>query len=663
MKHKIILLFLALIFISAGCPEEDMDLVNPPSFKESVRVRFINFSGDKANYQLKMADTILTEQTAWSRSSTGIIPPSDSAYYSVLKNGNTVFEQSRQTFFLRELNFSVVGLPSDPGDQEQNNIDTLISLTNVSLIPPNSINSFIKLFNAYPSENDSYIIRLGCPGGEDLNRIPVNYRNYSSVFQIRAIDPITFSLIKINDEGNEVVGTYEMIVDPQKQYTIFVAKSDNNNEKLYLLDEDDITNNALTEIIETDVKETNIRVINLSGNDVDLSLNGNKFSEQIRNEFITEKYALPACITNGSETFTLENSNTFTEHFYSPGVNREYSALVLNTIHSELDTLLFYPPAEVNQLREGKAVVRILNASEPNNGLTVSLGANSSEVDPEDEQEAARSYSTGTSLTSGLSYMKLSNPVVLNPGIKPINIFTATQPGFYLYSMIINLEADKDYLILTYRDSNNEIKYTLIEDDETQKPIDLISEGVLTQIVHAWAGQQALNYSVDLADGNLLQNAQIFYESSLGTILPQGNQNIQFLGNPISIDAQAGKRVMVVSGGDEESDVLVFNDDPMVTEISNFKWRFINAATDVEFLDIFSDDGRDTLVVAEGLVYGNVSLPQAKFSERQVSLIFQKDGNVIHVANDISLPVAKNYTLIFTGTEQKEYALIIQQEF
>ena len=603
-----------------------------------------------------------TNLTQWGRSSEAVNPPSDSAMISLIRGGNIDLERDEIFYFLRELNFTFVALPTSNKDTTSSPVDTIVDIFNSGIVPENSINAFFKFFNAVPNEDVNYKLRLGCPSGQELLNFPVNYRSYSSVFEVKAIEDFTISLIRVDGTEEEAVNTFEIIPEIKNQYTIFVA-GDVGDEQLFLLDESNNSDNSLIELIPTDQKENQFRLVNLTDAPIAMSKNGELFTNSLLPETISDIYTLGACLSSESETFSLFSSGTFIHNEYSTDVNKLYSGIVVNNLDSGNDTVIFYPPAEVNDVRSGKSIIRVLNASERVQGLGLTMGATSSEIDPTNPSDTSRNYSSGKFIAGDLDYMELSQARIFEPGFKPINIFTATQPSFYKYSFNLYLEADKDYLIVTYTDESGNVRYSIIEDDAQAEDVERLEEGVLVNYVNAWSLPERVDLDINTINGTILSSGRIFYENSIATIVPAGNVEFNSNISLVNSTAEVGKRLLVIQTGDLNEDEIVVNEVPMIADFNLLNWRFINAAPDIQSLDVKADDGRDTTDVVTALPYKSVSIQETRFNERKLSFYFYSNSEEIFIAKDIFLPLAKNYSLIFTGTEELGYSLIIQQEF
>jgi hypothetical protein len=691
-KIKIGLLFVALALMAAGCPEESEELLNPTSFRESVRIRFINFS-DSENRNLGFDSEVKSGDVAWGNSSVSFIPPDDSAFVELFKGNQLRYSQERIFFFSRELNYTFISMPYVGGSdrEKSSNLDSLMYFTDSSLLPKNSNDGFVKVANANSDTSVAYSVVLGCPAGELFTLFELSYSQFTNSRTILSGGNINISIIKtIKREGDvsekKIVGTYNIdrIDSPENgegQYTIIIAH-DGTKERIYWLNERDFSANALQEIFIAPENKSNFRTINLSKSEVSLGVNGNDLENNLSSFYISDYKEIISCQSSESETFTLVSPNSGTmsglDFYYAPELEKNYSALISTSLNTGLDTILFYPPVSrnvINSLRDDEAIIRVVNASEQTRGLQISLGANTSSVDPSDPQQVARNYSSGFSIASSLGYLSISSAVKIKSGIKPVNVFTSTQPGIYKSSFLVNLEAGLSYLLISYLDENGGEQFVLIKDSDEAVQLENIEEAVMCGLVNAFSYEKQINLNLSLSTGDdLIENANLYYENSISTIVSEGNNSVLVDNENYSFEAIVSKRnLLVYSGNENNKELLSLSYEPINAGVSEYIWRFLNGSESggkikIRFSDGEIDDGGDVIFYdidgLELLEFGQFSQPLSRSSEKKISfqILDAGSGDELYLSGDFELPFGKGFTMIFAGRDG-DYTLISFQEF
>src|SRR5690554_1455472 len=98
-------LLLFVLFALSGCPDEDENLVNPPSQAETVNVRFINLAGDYETRSLRMTE-LVSAPVPYGQSTEVYNPPDDSTKAAVLKDGREEYTPFNQIKFFRNLTYT-----------------------------------------------------------------------------------------------------------------------------------------------------------------------------------------------------------------------------------------------------------------------------------------------------------------------------------------------------------------------------------------------------------------------------------------------------------------------------------------------------------------------------------------------------------------------------
>ena len=98
INYKIIIIFSFLALLASSCPEENSELVTPPSFSKTVNIRFLNLNKN-SEYSLAFDDVKVASLTTLYQMSNSFNPDNDSAFVSLYSNSNKINELSRVTFF------------------------------------------------------------------------------------------------------------------------------------------------------------------------------------------------------------------------------------------------------------------------------------------------------------------------------------------------------------------------------------------------------------------------------------------------------------------------------------------------------------------------------------------------------------------------------------
>lgn len=661
MKQKLIIVIIGLLAIAAGCPQESEELLNPPSFNETVNVRLVNLTSDNLSMELSLEDVddvISSGEIGFEAISADLTPPTDSSLITIRSGNNVLFDTSAYYKYSREFSYIFLALPPPNSDLK---FDTIIDFTNLADANLDEVNASVKVFNAIADSNLTIDIQLGCPGGESFNAAPLSYREFSFTEPMRADDEISLSLVGYKENEILQFGTFSFEFEQGVEYTLVPFKDQNDEYVVYVINENNFELRNLERMKVEEDKFTEIRMINLTENPLSLSRNGEEIINTVDVDYMTDYYNISACGSIFSETFTL-NSNTM-NFLYSPDVNLKYTAVAYTSEFTGMDTLIFIDPPIIDVVRDGRALIRAINVTNPETGLTISYGANSSSQDPENPNE--RGFTSGSSISRGLLYGEISGELFTEPGSKPIIIFTSNEPSEYISSAVIDLKGDENYFIFGNRENNN-YKFFLIEENQEAGFLDPLNEGVLTGVVNAFSDQEEIAYDLNTSTGNILTGAKVIYEDAITTVLDVGENSISAEGTNLNFTTESGKRQLIITTGADQKEFITISDDPMPQEALNFKWRFINAAPNHELISIFLTDGaaEEGTSLIQGLSYKDVSLTQTVTELSTYGLIYvdSNTGDTLFNAENLPVTRAKGYSVIFAGTEGK-YSVIIQQEF
>lgn len=667
MKYKLLVIFVALFIIAAGCPQEVPDLVNPPSFKDSVNVRLVNLTTE--SIELLMNSEINTGTVDFLNISPTVNPPSDSAIISINQNGNQVFEDTAYYQFTRSLNFAFVSLPVPNSSSRA--FDTVISLSNLGDLNNDFINATVKVLNAIPDTNQTISIQIGCPGGEGLANF-LSYRQLQFDKPLQAGEEITVSMVKTIDGITTTIGTYAYTFDQGVEYTLIASLNENGEEDLFVLDENrlfldqaqEIPNTLLDPTILVEEKFTNLRILNLLDAPVDLSRNGEPLFQDVSSIFLSDFVEIPACVTTSSETFTLSSSTM--QFNFSPVVNENYTMIAYRSQFTDQDTIRFIEPASIKEVRNNRAAVKTINLLDTTETLTISLGSNTTRRDSSYEENGEiktvqlLETNSGFTFASRLFYGSETSDVLEFAGIKPFNIFNSAQPASYKSSFTKELESNRDYILLAYKD-NDEYKFSVLDANTPSGSLQAEQEGVLTSFVNAHYNAESITIKV----GDILENVELFQENTLTTILPEGINSIDYNGNQYDLISGIGERNLLVFEGNSVQVIDVVSPPNPVTS-ENFFVRNIHAAYDLSSVRLVIVAGAQSqpLMDASPLSYTQISEYEPIFFDADMSLQIVDSETLEVIFEQSNLPVTrgKNFTFIISGKEGN-YNLLIQQEF
>lgn len=660
MKIKLIIISIGLLLVAAGCPRESEELLNPPSFKESVFVRLANLTNDDISLEMLLEPTdelFTTGELGFLEISKGLNPPSDSAIIDVRINGELQLDTLPYYQFSRGFNFLFIAVPSI----EDRSFDTIIDFSNLGDSNLDRVNAQVKVFNAIPDTTIKLVVNVGCPGGQDVTGFPIAFKEFSFGEAIRAGEEI--SLTVLFQRGNELeqMSTFEYRFEQGGEYTVIATRNEADRVELFVIDENDIEMEMLVPMEEVEQKFTELRLINLTDNPISLSKNSEEVITDVEPNLISEYSPVAACVSINSETFTL-SSNTMS-FLYAPDVNQKYTGIVYTSEFSGLDTLVFIDPPEINEVRDGRLHIRTMNLSEPETGLTISFGANSSSA----LEFGDRGFSSGTSLATDLSYGVISDGVFINPGIKPLIIFTSNEPGRYINSSLLDLEftgtnSDNGFIFGNRRNGVQNFYY--VSEETPSGNLVPLETAVLTGIVNAYPSSESSIFALTTSIGNVLTDAQVLYQSGVTTLSSIGDNTIISDGVSLNYNVNAINRVLLIKTGQGNGEFFEVQDLPMNPSNLNYKWRFINAATDIPRISVTKSDGGPEQPVVSGLGYKEVSLVETIEVQSQIGLKFYNNATGEELLTTLNVPVSRNkaYSMIFAG-EAGNYSLIIQQEF
>jgi hypothetical protein len=682
MSGKLKILAVIILISILGCNEEDENLVNPPGKYLTVQFRFLNLGLDGNTKSLRLLGGIESDAAAPGQLTKSMQPSSDSTYLSVVSNGNIEHDQEQLIRFIRNSNYTFIGMTKLPCENKPAcNIDTVLTVRTTTAIPDNSLNGYVRLLNAMPDSTTNYSIKLGCPNGPTI--IPnVRYMTFNLTAATIRRGITAVSLVK-NTQGQtgseEFIDLFELDLEEKKQYLLVVMPDANGDETLKMIKEDDLTENAMIEVPIVQERNTNLRVINFSSGEASLRKTGYGTLETALPRFgISDFNAIETCGSTEKDTLEVfSGGQNFGKIPVSLEVLKDYTFVIIDSDSGDGKTGMLIEPYDFDIDISGKAKVRVVHASKNGGGVTVSLGAR---LDPGQE---GRNYSSGLALAAELTYAELSEPVAIDPGPAPINVFTSTQPAYLRYCGLNRFEADKSYIILITDTDEGGVGVSIVEDSDESMTTGLIDEGVFLTVVNADkedGNTVSVNYNSALF-GDILSDARIYYTSSLSTVVEPGQQSVTINGQSYNFEAGPESRVMLVATGQAQSEVFssVYPAVDTATYTQSVRFRYMNAAPDIQQA-LIKDADVDTLEAFTQVNYGEFTEYFEETRDKRLGQYVYDgfDANYVHVIGGITLTLGKGYTIIFTGYQTEDcrkfidrdrniepdcYSVIIQQEF
>lgn len=637
--------FLLLMFALSGCPEENDHLVNPPSQSETVNVRFINLAGDYQSRSLRMTEDISAE-IPFAQSTETYHPPDDSTKATVMKNGRDEYSPKKQIKFFRKLTYSFFALPTSPSDSlHPLAVDTLMGINTSLTIPDITNDGFVRLVNCYSDTNTSFTLIKGCAGGVVLAP-NLQYRGVSSSVPILSGEN-TFSVLYNHEGQSESLGLFRLDMVQRGEYAFVVIKNQSGTPEVYTLDEKGSSSSAFSPGQKVEAKLTNIRTVNFSKRQLDISLDNEVVASSPKQNFISPFEQVTACSgTTISMIAALNGSDTLSTISASLEVLKDYTLYLFD--EGDKVRQILAPPFKVFDNSEGKSILRVVNGNPDYDGITISFGARKVTTNGID------ALTSGETIARNVKYGSTSAVGVFASGFSPITVFASTQPAKYVTGVNFDLKPNKSYTMVLYKEADGSAGFTIIEDKDENIDVNRIEPGVFAQIVNGVAGPQSVRIGIEPLISESF--GEISYSLNFATVLPIGQTNITVNGKSKSINLEKGKRLLIVANGTENNEsILAFQYDPIEKFDNRYRVRYLNASSEINKITF----SRYNLVdcptcssLISDLNYGDISPIQDVYSEAKISIfIYNPDdyAKLYHRVDDLKLNYNKAYVMIFAG--------------
>ncbi|MFA6569998.1 MAG: hypothetical protein WCT77_02040 [Bacteroidota bacterium] len=654
-KIKFAFYLAAVIIMIGGCASENPDLLNPPPQYKLVKIRFVNLAKDHEQRTCTVGGAVESQSVAFGQCSDSFMPSADSALIGIKKQSVSEYMDTIKTRFLRNTNYTFFALPSAPNKPVQKPVDEVLVLSTLEGLGLNTNSAYIKILNAFPDTARFYNVNLGCPNGKAL-ATSSPYRMVSPPIEVPS-GKIAVSITKIVNNQPPTFGLYQLNLKAATQYILLIFQKEDGTEGISLLNELDLTQAAIQPATLIQERVTEIRTINFSKSAVSVTKSPDEplVSDMPQNRIGT--YISAGACSSGSQDTIVTFINNELKSFAptSLEVMKKFTVMVFDSADLKANLTVIAPPVQLVKPLNGQSLIRVVHGGYLAQSMMVSVGARTS-------TSSAVGFNSGEIIATQVDYGNISKEALLAPGLTPITVFTASQPTQLLFSTLINLDADKQYLfvITNNPDDFGNIQLTIIEESEIDKDLQFLEEGSFTQFVQLVPDAETITFSAP----PVLQNAKLYFSGSMATILPEGSNDLTINNKQLNIITDKKTRNLIIATGtNSNTELIKFQYTPFDVSAINYKRRFINVCKEIPLINIGLNC--DTCFIAENISYGSSSEPETVLLERKCSFSIYNPATkkVVLRVNDINLPFGKNFTIIFGGNSANGYSVVIQQEF
>jgi len=656
------LCFIPLLLVLSGCPEENPLLVNPPTAKDSILVRFINLVPNSGPLSATLDDVVSFQNIQPFTASKALASPGDSVFFKVQQNGTNIYSSLTRYRFIKSSVQTIIALPKV--NTSQNTFDTVLVSTSSNFFAPGAFSSIRVLY--ITDNSQQFSLRSGCPNGTILTNAFLN-QTPSNFQQIIPGDQ-TISLTKTLQDGSDsTIGTYLVSFAVQAKYTIIFTDYSNKGIKPFLLKEFDNSEQAFTELVPTLTQNVTLRTINVSSSPIDMFAGfTNQIETNLPSQYTSSFKQISACKSVFKDSIYSkigsDVSSTSLLQFIPP---RSYSIVVTDSKDNIADVSIPIEPLIPDTIPIGKARIRVVQANANFSGITVSVGARL-------DSDFSSNFTTGESIARQILFGSLSSGYFSKPGLLPLTVFDNATPTNLLLTSLVDIEPNQSYVLIFSKDPlSNEPKLSVVKDTDESMQITNLQKGTLLQFIHGINGLS----NAKLSSGTILLDASFNFTNSIATCLPFGQAAISFNQNNFSINVDNTKRLHFFTEKSGAIQLKSFDFIPGGRLFGTIKRRFINAS-DLENVTItnspklnFDFQGNLENVEFENLLPDTESpLTTTNLSQRLSFFFWDKKaseskGNLVKSATNLSLPLGKNYSIILVGDIKNGYEVIITQEF
>lgn len=655
MRNTAFAVFGLMLCLLTGCIDENPALVNPPSQKEYVKMRFINLSSDLESRTLNLdGSDWLT--AAYGVSSEAKNPPSDSVIAVVKKGTSSEFQYPKKIKFVRSTYTTCLSLPSPKNSSRKSATDTLVYFSSSSGLGTGTAYAYLKFINAFPDTSCTFSLIEGCPNGTPWVSSAA-YRSVSSQVQVIA-GHVPMSLVKSTSSGRQVIGLYDVTLANDVQYSAIVNADPEGSPVFNFLTEHEDSPSALARPQQISDNTAGVRTLNFSSKTVSIKKSGDIVAEDVAPGAATAYKTVSACTSQYSDTLSAYYSGfSPTSSTLSLDVYGKYTYIIADSATKLAGTGLILPQAKVTYLYNDRALIRVVNLIEGAGGIYLTTGAHT--------DSSSDGYVSGETIASKITFGGVSGIYPLYLGAEsrniPLVLTGAASPTRIMLSSFAEMAPGKSYIIVLGGTSSDPKLYCIAEDQEnfTLNPE---KSGEFFQFVNYLTGAG----SVSVAYNNTIANAEINYSRGFASVAELGEASMRVASSNVSWTADhSGSTLIVAAGGDASSPRFINLKSSIPDGKMSFsRRRFCNAAADVSSLTVHLDK-KDGDITASDVAYGSVSDYVDDSAQRSYSLFFydSSTGKLIYRMDDIQVIHGKIYTFVFGGNASKGYSVNIIQEY
>ncbi len=630
--------------------------MNPPPGSARIVVRMLNLVPDGTDRRMVLELGYQTEVVPASRMSATVNAPADSSYVQILAGGVTEFSTPDRVRFAQQSVYDVftTGLPNN-----QDRFDTIVVINanrSLTTLPV----AQVRVANMFPDTTVQFEVRLGCPNGKPLTATPLSYR---SVSLYQEVNPGTavFSIQQIQFGETIPIGTFECTLDQYTPYTIIAHRTTgNSNVEFMLLNESDFTNAADRPFLPVNMRDANMRVCNLSGSPVTLSLTrtGQVVASNVE-PFVLSAYAsVPTCEQEEADVVELrfQDGRTATDST-SLTLRGLYTVIATS---SDTKAMIIVPPLPVLFNTAGKAIIRTVHAAPRNRQITISAGART-------DASSATSVSSGTTLAADLTYGSISNPTVIEPGALPLTVTTSVLPTALLHASVGTVQPDQAYLLVVGETPDGlPVTYLLAERDQPGT-IQQQTDAALFRFVNGSPTSDFVNTTI----ASVVENGNVFYRNSLTTSVAYGSAVVSAAGATIQAASLQGQRTLLIYTQQGSQEIIVnITSDPLRQIPGQSDRRVINATFDLPLVSVtydtvYAQHPDSSEVVARDVAFATASPIHVLQRDRRGSMYVYDatQRKLVYTLPIVLGPLGNSYSLIVVGRKESGYEVISLQEF
>ncbi len=652
---RFVLLSVTIIAILAGCASENPNIVNPPPGSVRIAVRLFNMVADGKSRKLLLEYGYQSKDVGQFRFSDSVRSPGDSSFIEIVEGGRTEYRSPRRVPFAPNAVYDVYTLAAVDNPAV---FDTVL-ITNANAALTTVPVAQVRVVNVLPDTTRTYEVRLGCPNGTPLTRIPVRFgaaSAYSEVYPGLAV----FSVVETTNGVSTVLGTYEAFLGERKAYTILVYRDvPSPNAILMFYEEGDLTTGAERSLTPVSARTANVRVVNVADVPVDVTLASASMpvARGLAPLRVSAMTTAPSCASEQADRFEAAYADGRTAvDSTSLSVSGNYTVITTDTGSS--GRLIITPSIRRPFGSGGKAVIRVVNASPRAGSIVVSVGARS-------DAAAPGGILAGQTIARNVVFDAMSDPISVNAGIVPLTVTTSAGPTTILATGRATLEVDRSYDLIVY-DKGGVTVASLLEEGAVSMPVDPIQDGAFSRIVNGTGQGSTISVSV----GDVVPTGSLYAGSSIATVLAVGS--VPYTINTIngSLTTRSGERTLVVAttrGG--APTVIEITTPPLTPQLGQTSRRVVNATDDIPSVSVSIDSipktSGDGEHLARNVDVGAVSTPYVTTLDRRGTYYFYDAATRTQLYTlPVQLaPLGNNYTFILIGRKESGYEVLVSQEF